>query len=77
MLNYYIEKSHELSSLPLAFGYLMDYMDMNLTEFLLTHRNDLTMINILDLCLEVVRIVLDIHSSGVVHRDIKPDNIMV
>lgn len=50
---------------------------MNLTEFLCLYRSELGYSDLLDVCLDIVKIIQDLHSCGIVHRDIKPDNFVV
>ena len=54
--------------------YVMEKADYDLTEYL--NKNELSVQQRLTLCLEVLEGIRELHSIGVYHRDIKPDNIL-
>ncbi|PJB36249.1 MAG: hypothetical protein CO108_23800 [Deltaproteobacteria bacterium CG_4_9_14_3_um_filter_63_12] len=69
---------HDFGQLPDTTGYIvMEYVDgKTLTEFM-RERAPLPQTMTLKLCVKLAEVLLAAHNQGVVHRDLKPDNIML
>jgi len=57
---------------------IMEYIDgCTLKEYLKKHVDPLPMDKVIALLTPAVQALMDLHARGIIHRDIKPDNIMV
>lgn len=55
----------------------MDYHPLNLNEFLFYYRDFLTIKDCFSICKQILDILIDLHKSKIVYRDLKPSNFLV
>lgn len=57
--------------------YFMEYADGDLKSFLEHNFNEVDFQDKVDVCLQIANGINDLHTMGIYHRDIKPDNILL
>ena len=67
----------EAPSMKPEISFLMEFMPMNLSEFIMKRRQGIVLSAAIDMILQIARGMEYLHGQGVVHRDLKSSNILV
>lgn len=58
-------------------AFYADWEEFSLNNYLENYENSIGLKQMIDLSIQIILIVIDLHACGVVHRDLKPSNFMV